>query len=174
MHIHDIKSDILFNGKRTILIPAFIFWLGILCGIFLGWNNFLGETTIKGALNSNISFFSLLVIFLLPVILIHLFLKYSRVSFVAFLVFIFGLLRGYGGISILQFAHSASWLLRILLMFPGISVSVLLWWLIVRFARVSRVILQRDICFAYGLSLVFALFSATHLSRLIFEISILF
>ena len=162
-----------WNHKRLYLYWTICYFGGIFLGIIGGWNCSVEEVLFESLFSSSVSVISSIIVFHVPILIFHLVLKIFQVIPIVLFGFLCGFVRGCCGILCLHYARNASWLLRPILFFPGISVSVILWWILIRYVQSSNQISKHDFILFYFLAFVMLILNVTRVALLFSSVAII-
>jgi len=127
-----LHSTCLKDFRKFILL-TFLFFTGLVAGIFLGSGNFFLDPVIFYLPKSIWSFVQIFISQLIPVFLV-LFSKFFLPNiFSYFVIFTVALSRGFSSTVMISMYGSCAWLIRLIIHSPGVVSSVLSLWLLLKY-----------------------------------------
>ncbi len=118
--------------NRKVFIFILFFIAGLFAGISLGIKENPYDPIVFQTHFTDTSFFLCLFSQLIPVLIVIIAILFSLDFIYYLLLFFDGLCRGYCGTIVLSSLRSCAWLIRSLILFPGIISSVLMIWLLIK------------------------------------------
>ena len=163
MNILQTGCSFFLRINRKIFVFILLVIAGLFAGIIIGIKENPFDPIIFQTHLSESSFFLCLFSQLIPVLIIIIVILLS-IDYIYYLLLFFNFLcRGYCGAIVLSSLRSCAWLIRLLLLFPGIIKSFLMIWVLIKHSNGKQKSFLSDI-----ILICFLLFIAAVLNTFIF------
>lgn len=147
MNTRQFNLRFLFSHDIKPMLLIFSSVIGLVIGIITSYRYSVVFSNIDRAeLLASPSFFHLLIVSLIPIILLYFFLKFSLFTLCYPLVFLHGMCIGFFEASLYHLFGDGAWLICQFLLFSRYMTSIVLWFLIFRSIRQFPISIFRDFC----------------------------